>query len=128
MYVTNIPYQGGPTRPSWDPLTVHMAILGDASIHTSAREGTEYIYDHGAREEFHEDELGNHMYKAYFERGQEGNATWMIDNLLCKLPGQPYTPPARTPAGRGHSAAAAPPPAMHDRLVDYGLRRPDRPR
>ncbi|KAK3286669.1 hypothetical protein CYMTET_5786 [Cymbomonas tetramitiformis] len=83
-YITNIPYQGRRDRPSWDPITVHMAVLGDNSIHTSVTRGGMYIYNGGATEDFHPGENKN-MYK---QNGcnDYGDATYMLDNLFCQLP------------------------------------------
>jgi hypothetical protein len=85
-------------RPSWDPITVYTAIMGDDSLWTGVDAGTDHINCDDCDEDWHKGELGSNHFWMWLNN--KDAATSRLDDVLCTPPARgpsPPTPPSPAP-------------------------------
>jgi hypothetical protein len=79
-------------RPSWDPITVYTAIMGDDSLSTSVDAGTDHIDCDDCAEHWNQGENGSNQF--WMSIHDKGAAKDKLDDLLCTPPARHPSPPA----------------------------------
>ena len=73
------------TRPSWDPITVYLAVMGDTSLYSSLQSGTNNV-NYDGDEEWDTSVTDNNEYHVWTDSNNNGDITRIIDDLLCAAP------------------------------------------
>lgn len=72
-------------RPSWDPITVYLAVMGDTTLYTSLQAGTNTV-DYVGNENWDTSNTGSNMYHVYMDNNHAGDVTRILDDILCAAP------------------------------------------
>lgn len=73
------------SRPSWDPILVYLAVMGDDSLYSSSNAETTTV-DYWGHEDYDYSDTTNNMYQNWIDSNQNGAVTKIIDDLLCAAP------------------------------------------
>ena len=73
------------SRPSWDPILVYLAVMGDESL-WSANTAETTTVDFYGRETYDTSDTSHNMYQNWIDGDHNGDVTKVIDDLLCAAP------------------------------------------
>ena len=72
------------SRPSWDLIAVHMAVYGEASLHASSTAVT--VTANNAGSEVYGENTGTNQFQVWIADDSKGDATRVLDDMLCAAP------------------------------------------
>ena len=73
------------SRPSWDLISVYMAIRGPESLYSTANAGTMSV-DYYGHENFDTSNTDNNMFQVWIDSDHDGDVTRMLDDIICANP------------------------------------------
>jgi hypothetical protein len=73
------------SRPSWDPITVYLAVMGDESL-WSANTAETTTVDYYGRETYDTSNTSHNMYQSWVDSDHNGDVTKLLDDLMCAAP------------------------------------------